>query len=130
MSGARAKWRAWWKPRLLLLSLLWLGLLAGAVSAEEPRYLSEIQDLPLMPGLVEVVGAGLVFDKPNGRIVETYARGNVEAAAVTSFYRSTLPQLGWRLAGDGGFVREGETLVIETEPGEAGLTVRFVLRPR
>jgi hypothetical protein len=129
LSGAGWKRTANWQT-CLLLPLLWLVLCLGSASAQEPQYLSEIQDLPLMPGLTEVDGAGLVFDKPNGRIVESYARGDVEASAVRSFYRATLPQLGWRLAADGDFVREGESLMIESEDGQAGLTVRFVLRPR
>jgi len=112
-----------------LLLAVGLGLLAAAVLAQEPEYLSEIQDLPLMPGLTEVAGAGLVFDKPDGRIVESYARGEVAASAVRSFYRATLPQLGWRIAAEDGFAREGETLQIELVTGESGLTVRFVLRP-
>ena len=81
--------------RRLGLLLPALCLLALSASAEETGFIAEIDDLPLMPGLAEVEGAGVVFDKPSGRIVEAYARGAVTREAVASFYRDTLPQLGW-----------------------------------
>ncbi len=59
----------------LVLSLaavpLWVLLADGAVRAEgHAAYLAAVADLPLMPGLAEVPGVGLVFDQPSGRIVE------------------------------------------------------------
>src|SRR5215469_8306568 len=35
------------------------------------------EDVPLMPGLAPVPGSSLVFDKPEGRIVEAQASGKV-----------------------------------------------------
>lgn len=98
--------------------------------AEETRYLTEIEDLPLMPGLTEVDGAGLAFDKPSGRIVEAYARGTVSAAAVRAFYRDSLPQLGWQAAGEDLYLRDGEQLELQVQPDAPSLTLRFVLRPQ
>jgi hypothetical protein len=88
-----------------------------------------IDDLPLMDGLAEVQGAGTVFDSASGRIVETFAAGPVDAAAVAAFYAETLPQLGWRAEGPGAYVREDEHLTITTTEDGAGLTVRFSLTP-
>jgi hypothetical protein len=116
---------------LLLLALLPVLFLAAAgTRADEPaRYLSELPDLPLMAELTEVEGAGVVFDKPGGRIVELYAQGEVSADSVRAFYDSTLPQLGWRAAGGGVYSREGERLEIVVLSEAPPLAVRFTLRP-
>ncbi len=82
-----------------------------------------------MPGLVEVPGAGMIFDKPSGRIVEAYARGSVASSAVRAFYQKTLPQLGWRAGGATKFRREGERLELVFLGGEENLLVRFTLQP-
>ena len=110
---------------------------AMVVRAEEPAYLEELPDLPLMPGLTQIDEAGVAFDKPNGRIVEAYAGGAVDRQAVRSFYRETLPQLGWQRAGSDAYAREGERLKIEFLEADGGigtggggaLTLRFVLTP-
>ena len=118
-------------PVLVLLAGL---LMAAPASAEETGFIAEIDDLPLMPGLAEVEGAGVVFDKPSGRIVEAYARGAVSRESVASFYRDTLPQLGWSETAGLTFAREGESLAIEFLPDESSsdggpLTLRFTLKP-
>jgi len=109
-------------------------LLAGAALAadDEPRqaFVGGLEDLPLMDGLAEDRAAALVFDKPSGRLVDAYAFGPVAPEAVASFYRETLPQLGWRVVGPLVFEREGEQLSIATEASEGGVLVRFHLAPR
>ena len=108
------------------------GWLVGAgVSAALARdvYLSLVPDIPLAPGLSEFDGGQLVFDKPEGRIVRIEAeRVSAQGAngAVPSFYRETLPNLGWQLnSGDNTgdksddnvltFQRGGETLLISVQ---------------
>ena len=103
---------------------------SGLARAQDGGFVSEIPDLPLMPGLTELADAGIAFDKPSGRIVEAYARGAVERAAVLAFYRESLPQLGWSPDGERRFAREGETLLIEVIDDAAPLTLRFSLRPQ
>ena len=106
-------------------------VIAGVgLRAEEQAYLAELPDLPLMPGLIEIEDAGIAFDKPDGRSVEAYAGGSVERQAVRSFYRETLPQLGWQLAGADAYAREGERLKLEFLGPADGLTLRFVLTPQ
>ena len=119
-------------PRLVMLSLVLAAIAfpGGESRGQDQAFVGSIQDLPLMPGLTEIEEAGLVFDKPDGRIVEAYARGPVEAQAVRSFYRDTLPQLGWRAVGTGLFVRENEQLELQILPEAPPLTVRFILRPQ
>ncbi len=92
-------------------------------------YVAEVDDLPLMPGLRQLLGAGLVFDKPSGRIVEVYAQGEVKPGAVRAFHARSLPPLGWQVAGEAAFRRDGEILLVEFVTLERPLLVRFSLRP-
>ncbi len=104
-------------------------ILALSAARADGGFLSAVNDLPLMPGLAEVADATMMFDAPQGRIVEAYATGALEPGAVTKFYADTLPQLGWTPAGDG-YERDGERLVIDFPAASAGeVTCRFTLAP-
>jgi len=124
---------------VLILACFWtLAAIAPALSqdalAQEPAFVAGIEDLPLMPGLDPVAEAGVVFDKPSGRIVESYAEGAMTRAQVEAFYRRTLPQLGWRAVDRSSdteptFLREGERLALSFLGREGDLVVRFTLQP-
>ncbi len=124
-------------PFAAIVAVMLLCGLAAVAPVSHPRaqetagFVSTIEDLPLMPGLIEDEG-GMVFDSARGRIVETFATGWVNEAAVRDFYDETLPQLGWRPLGAGAFQRENEILMVEF-PGGPGaappLTVGFRLMP-
>ncbi|MHA1600131.1 MAG: hypothetical protein ACTSW2_04835 [Alphaproteobacteria bacterium] len=104
-------------------------VLAPVGRADADAFVAGVEDLPLMPGLAEVRDAGVVFDKPGGRIVEAYAEGSVGRSEVIGFYQQTLPQLGWRALGDTTYQREGERLEIVILGGDGDLVVRFTLQP-
>ena len=115
---------------LLALSALGAqGPAPAALAEEAAAFMAGVADLPLMPGLAEVPDAGVVFDKPAGRIVEAYAEGAVSRAAVTAFYISTLPNLGWRAKAEALFQREGELLRLGFMRDDGALVVRFTLQP-
>lgn len=126
-------------PAFVIITALALFGLAPAFAAEPgatpkssspyPAFLTAITDMPLMPGLREDLGAGVSFDKPQGRIVEATARGRISAAKVRAFYDATLPELGWRAQGGGRYRREGEMLRISFHPRGPTLWVRFSLSP-
>ncbi len=117
------------------------GLVAGdRVGAQVGGgFVGGMEDLPLMAGLTEISGAGMVFDTPAGRVVEVFASGTVSRTRVIAFYAATLPQLGWRQDAETLFYREGERLVLEfpqsavagtaAAPVTDTVTVRFVLSP-
>ena len=117
-------------PAVLLVLSAVPGL-PGAAQAQNVGFVADVEDLPLMPGLSEIAGAGLVFDKPEGRIVEAYARGSLTPEAVLAFYRRSLPQLGWAAAGPAAYHREGERLDLEVLGLDTSgtLVVRFSLSP-
>ncbi len=125
-----------------------MGLVIGALALGPPlrpavgqhgapeRFVPGFDALPLMPGLEPVPETALRFDKPEGRIIQALARGDLTSGIVRAFYARTLPQLGWRRTGPGRFVRDTERLVLEffevrpvagAEPGV--VTVRFTLSP-
>ncbi len=115
--------------RALLIAAVVAATAAVGAAAQE-RFVGGTEDLPLMAGLSEVAGRGMVFDTPGGRIVEAYARGPVTRDQVLEFYAVTLPQLGWRAVGAAAFRREDEVLKLEfPAPGPNGLLVLFTLAP-
>lgn len=110
-----------------------LALTVSANVAAETRFLADMDDMPLAPGLQEIETERLVFDKAEGRILRTAASGVTTLAAVRDFYVATLPALGWRVTGtDTGYLmldREHERLEIVIE-GTMPVFVRFALQPR
>lgn len=119
---------------MILLGLGMVGLpptsLSAAATAPQAGFLSNLDDIPLMPGLAERKDLAVSFDKPEGRIVEAYAEGSLTPAAVSKFYASTLPQLGWRSQGNNRFAREGEELILNFTTAAKKLTVQFSLSPK
>jgi len=104
---------------------------APALRAEDraAAFLVAIEEVPLMAGLTEEATPALDFDKPDGRLVETYAYGDVEADQTTEFYRAVMPEFGWQNIDRLVFLREGELLRIDLIREEHVLVVRFVLSP-
>jgi len=101
---------------------------AEAGTAAPAAFIERLGDVPLMPGLAIVEDGGIDFDAPGGRIVEVTAAGPVPRAAVLSFYRQSLPPLGW--SGQNlVYQREGERLRIELASAGARTEVRFFLAP-
>ena len=123
-----------WLFRTLLVAAVLLGAGTLGASAAETRFFSELNDIPVMPGLYELADEAVVFDKPEGRIVQASAVAeNMQAAEIVNFYTDILPRLGWvRQHGGPGaasFTRQGERLVMALEL-RAGLNiVHFNLSP-
>ena len=125
--------------RFALALVISVWLVGTAVSTEFLRY---VEDLPLASGLVEDTSAITVFDKPNGRIVETRASGRLSSVAgVMTFYRETLPQLGWMDTAPASasraarvvklrFVRAREMLSLSIAKDNGDVTVQFAITPR
>lgn len=110
-------------------ALLIASLVLGAVSARAQQFVPGTEDVPLMKELAPVKDSDLVFDKPEGRIIEASAHGKVTRAEVRSFYASTLPQLGWKPSGES-WTRETETLHLDISGRDGDLSVTFTLLPK
>jgi len=115
--------RRFWIPVALLIAAL------GAAPVRAQQFVPGTEDVPLMRELAPVKDSDLVFDKPEGRIIEASARGKVTKSAVRSFYASTLPQLGWKASGES-WTRDTETLHLDFGGRDGDLWVTFTLLPK
>jgi hypothetical protein len=113
----------------LCVTLLIAAFALGAAPAYAQQFVPGTEDVPLMKELAPVQDSDLVFDKPEGRIIEASARGKVTRAAVRSFYAATLPQLGWKPTGES-WTRESETLRLDFAGHDGDLWVTFTLLPK
>ena len=109
--------------------LFFLPTAAALAEDETGKFLAAIEDVPLMTELTEDRAATLDFDKPNGRLMEAYAYGDVSTENATDFYLTVMPEFGWQIVEGLVFLREGEMLRIEFIPEERSLVVRFILSP-
>jgi hypothetical protein len=118
------------QARVLAALALALVFAWSAKAGAAETFLTAAVDVPLMGGLTEVEGVGVVFDKPDGRIVEAYAVGSVAAAQVERYYAEVLPHLGWQKVESARYQRESETLRLNIGGRDGALTVRFDITPR
>jgi len=81
---------------LLILPYALLSFLPAAAQSDQPRLLSDL-DIPLMEGFQEEEDSRVVFDTPEGRIIEVRAHGPEGARAVYDYYRLVLSSLSWRI---------------------------------
>ncbi|MFD2205082.1 hypothetical protein [Kiloniella antarctica] len=126
--------RCWSKlvsPILGMFLAFALMLSVQNVWAFEGSFFTGSDGVPIVPGMEEMPDLGVVFDKPEGRIVEGFASGYLEQSEIRSFYGRTLPQLGWSVFGEGLFQREGEVLKIEILDGveNSRSILRIILAP-
>lgn len=122
--------------RLVVTAVILLCAVTGAAQSrlagaeEAAGFLAGTEDIPLMPGLRNEANTLVVFDNPQGRIVEVEARGKVTRAAVEKFYAASLPELGWTADGPHAWRREGEGLRFDIKGRDGNLSVAFSLSPR
>jgi hypothetical protein len=114
-------------PRLALVLLLAAAPMAAQAA---DAFVAGTEDVPLMPALKPIDGSALVFDKPEGRIVEAQATGAIDRRKVRGFYAAALPQLGWHAAGTDVWERDGERLHLDFHGRDGALTVGFTLSPQ
>lgn len=94
------------------------------------EYLVNLPDIPLTGDMVVQEDGGLLFDAPEGRVVEEVVLSHsLTPEQVRDFYQSTLPHLGWMTRKSGVFVRNGERLTVTSRQVSCGLFVTFRLSP-
>ena len=91
--------------RAFVYSLVLVFALAVPADAAD-QFVSVIEDLPLIDGLIENENAAVTFEAAGGRIIEAEARGNIKPFDVVQFYDNVLPQLGWVCRGYWRFLSE------------------------
>jgi hypothetical protein len=111
-------------------------LIWAAPAFADVRYFTQIEDVPIAPGLAET-GDRYEFADAGARIIGASAEGRAEAEEARAFYQSALPALGWALSvGSGGenanvFVRGREqlSLSLHQRGEELLLEVQLFIRP-
>ena len=118
-----------------IVYLVVAGMLAAFASttrtlSAEQSFFSAIDDLPVMPPLIEDADAAISFESSAGRVAEVQATGIVSKDAVNSYYKESLPQLGWHSQANGSYRRGNELLVVEIKAGLGGTArVLFHIKP-
>lgn len=113
-----------------IIFILFLAFTASAATAvAQDQFVPGIEDLPLMEGL-RVEGDELVFDTPEGRIVQVEAAGPGSAEQIQAFYGEVLPQLGWQRTSKGVFARDNEMLSLVIGERNGRVRIQFSLSPR
>ncbi|MEM6904062.1 MAG: hypothetical protein AAF556_12560 [Pseudomonadota bacterium] len=82
------------RARSLIVAMA-LGVMALPGSAAALEYVQGFDALPVMPGLTPSPAGSLIFDKPDGRILQAVLIGDVSADATFGYYEPTLRSLGW-----------------------------------
>lgn len=113
------------------LVVLALSPLQVGNAAENQAYLHYLPDVPLQAGTSELVDEAVLFDKAEGRIIESVVDvGKTPEKQALNYYSEALPPLGWTPAGGGVFVRNGEQLTVKWEKLPGGAILRLSLSPK
>ena len=108
------------------------GVRADTVSEvwHDPQFFSALDDVPLMSGLEELPDATVLFDKPEGRIIESLAyMHDIQEQELLDFYNATLPEFGWGRIEENRFFRKKEYLEIYFENEDNTPLVRIMIKP-
>ena len=104
--------------------------LADDKNPQNQAYFSVLADIPLMPEMKEMTDQSFVFDKAEGRVVETVGLlSPSDTRDPQKFYETALPPLGWKPLKTGVFQRNNEQLVVRAEKLTQGVLVKFQLSP-
>lgn len=99
--------------------------------ASAPRFFAHLSDIPLMADMEEITEQSVIFDKAEGRIIQSSAfTQNDSVKAIRSFYEATLPQLGWQKISPDSFVRNEELLHFTINTEGAYRIIHFTVSPR
>lgn len=119
-------------------------ILSSIGNAQE-KSVQMLEDLaiPLMAGLNENADGALLFDSPEGRIINAEANGKVNSQEAYQYYKVVLPSLGWQVEhdretgmicdGNSIFclmaVREDESLSLNIEEANGTSKITYSLSP-
>lgn len=122
--------------RLVIVALfaLVLGVSCPAYAQDQQHaptlFFTALSDIPAMNGLIELDDYTLVFDKPEGRIIEMVARLDGQTiAGVRNYYRNALPELGWRRVSEDRYTRSGENMLFAFETRDGKSYARIIVQP-
>lgn len=120
--------------RKICLIVFGVCCLACVCHAEEHRFIEGLEDIPLMKDVSQQVAQTVSFGNEESRFIEVYLTSSkVGFKKIVTFYKESLPQLGWTYQGtiDGSalFYRDGESLTIHKD-GIKPLKMRITVKNR
>ncbi len=99
--------------------------------SDAAEYVSGTEDVPLLPGLIQLKDDVTNFDTASGNIVISTYSGKMSAGKVKEFYLETMPQLGWILISSSkdklSYKRKNDSLEIFITKEKTVLTVKFFI---
>ena len=98
-------------------------LLCYGSPATAATFINGLEDVPVMEGMTQEKNDAIAFGNEESRLVEAVlTSAKTSFGKVKTFYRDTLPQLGWKCTGESAgkisFYREGEILEITRESAQ------------
>ena len=114
----------------ILVTILSVFIFAAAMpaladdNAQSAEFFETLPDVPKMKGMEERDDLTFIFDKPEGRIIETLAHlEGLSAEEIRTYYSDALPQLGWMKNNSDEFFREREKLSLQFEEEFLKITI-------
>ena len=101
-------------------------LLCASAGYAADSFLTKTSDVPLMQGLKISPLNQMDFDTPTGQVLTLEGVSKTKTGdEVIAFYESILPQMGWKNAEKGSFLRQSDTLNIIILKNKKPSKVRF-----
>lgn len=106
-------------------------VLANSLQLPNQAYFMALPDIPLMPHMKEIEDQSFVFDKAEGKVIESVGFLSVTSPQdILFFYRDALQSLGWKAMNYNAFSRNNEQMTLKIEELPHGVQVRFRLSPQ
>lgn len=114
--------------------VVWSGLILGLWSAalapaQDQAFVPGLDGVPVMEGVTIDSDTALIFDHPQGRIVEVQGFTQRAHAEVLAYYGALLPALGWQEVREGHYRRDAEQLRVMMRDLADGRLLRFRVTP-
>ncbi|MEE2661517.1 MAG: hypothetical protein VYB39_00685 [Pseudomonadota bacterium] len=114
--------------RKLCIGIVFVGLILS-LPASSQNFFSQIEDLPIAPGMEEVDPGSLFFQSSSGRIVVAVASGEEKISVIRRFYTKSLPPLGWNFIQKGIYRRNSETLKLRFHQASGKVSIYLHIVP-
>jgi len=116
--------------------LLFFPIISCVNNKDTNNFVDELENVPLPTSFIQNKEKSLVFDTPEGRIIEIYTKGRGDKQSVIDFYTESMPNLGWKIAKNHNskvalrYIKDGEKLDIKISNAEKyNLNLTFELSP-
>lgn len=115
----------------IALSMMCFECHVAQATDQDTAYVQVLSDIPLAPGLSLEEESQVIFDVPEGQIVEVATFGAADLVETQTFYKESLEALGWQAVPgkEWSYKRDEEFLEIFFDDGENDLQVKFRLMP-